>query len=57
MFSFTPIVVLAVLFGLAMDYEVFLLSRIRESYVAAGDPRGAIVEGGRAPHASSLPPR
>jgi RND superfamily putative drug exporter len=46
--SFLPIIVMAVLFGLAMDYEVFLASRIREDYVRTGDPRHAIVAGGAA---------
>ena len=35
----------AIMFGLSMDYEVFLLSRIRESYVATGDNTGAIASG------------
>jgi RND superfamily putative drug exporter len=46
--SFLPIVLMAVLFGLAMDYEVFLVSRIRENYVRSGDPRRAIIAGGGA---------
>jgi uncharacterized membrane protein YdfJ with MMPL/SSD domain len=37
--------VLAVVFGLSMDYEVFLLSRIRERYAATGDTRRSVVEG------------
>jgi uncharacterized membrane protein YdfJ with MMPL/SSD domain len=40
-----PPLVLAVVFGLSMDYEVFLLSRIRERYAATGDTRHAVVEG------------
>ncbi|AEG43064.1 MMPL family transporter [Isoptericola variabilis] len=43
--SFMPIVLMGVLFGLAMDYEVFLVSRIREEYVHGGDARRAIVTG------------
>src|SRR5262249_46306688 len=39
--SFLPIVVMAVLFGLAMDYEVFVVSRLRENYVRTRDPRPA----------------
>jgi RND superfamily putative drug exporter len=35
----------AVIFGLSMDYEVFLLSRIRESYDETGDNSGAIAGG------------
>jgi RND superfamily putative drug exporter len=43
--SFLPIIVLSILFGLSMDYEVFLASRIREEYVRGGDPRRAITAG------------
>jgi RND superfamily putative drug exporter len=45
--SFLPIILLAVLFGLAMDYEVFLVSRMREDYVHHGDPLGAVHAGAR----------
>ena len=34
-----------ILFGLSMDYEVFLLSRIREEYVRTGDSHTSVVEG------------
>ncbi|HYI66929.1 MAG TPA: MMPL family transporter, partial [Candidatus Limnocylindrales bacterium] len=40
-----PILILAVAFGLSMDYEVFLLSRIRERYLATGDNTRAVAEG------------
>ncbi len=43
--SFMPILVMAVLFGLAMDYHVFLVSRMRERYVATGDARGSVIAG------------
>jgi RND superfamily putative drug exporter len=43
--SFMPIVLMGVLFGLAMDYEVFLVSRMREDYVHGGDARGAVRSG------------
>ncbi|WP_213814237.1 MMPL family transporter [Glaciihabitans sp. dw_435] len=43
--SFMPILLMAVLFGLAMDYEVFLVSGMRETYVHTGNPRQAIVKG------------
>ncbi|WP_410789592.1 MMPL family transporter [Kribbella sp. C-35] len=43
--SFLPIILMGVLFGLAMDYEVFLVSRIREDYVHHGDPQHAIESG------------
>jgi RND superfamily putative drug exporter len=46
--SYLPIVLIAVLFGLAMDYEVFLVSRIREDYTRSGNPRHAIIAGGGA---------
>jgi RND superfamily putative drug exporter len=35
----------AILFGLSMDYEVFLLSRVREEYVRTGDGHGSVVGG------------
>jgi putative drug exporter of the RND superfamily len=40
-----PITIFAFLFGLSMDYEVFLLSRIRESYDGGVTTKGAVVEG------------
>jgi RND superfamily putative drug exporter len=40
-----PILLFAILFGLSMDYEVFLLGRIREDYDATGDARGSVVRG------------
>ncbi|WP_454041906.1 MMPL family transporter [Cellulosimicrobium sp. Marseille-Q8652] len=43
--SFMPIVLMGVLFGLAMDYEVFLVSRIREDYVHSGQARRSISTG------------
>ena len=43
--ALTPPLVLAIVFGLSMDYEVFLLSRIRERWSATGDPRGSVAEG------------
>jgi RND superfamily putative drug exporter len=46
--SFMPIILMAVLFGLAMDYEVFLVSRVHEEYARSGDPRRAVVQGYRA---------
>ncbi|NUR04213.1 MAG: MMPL family transporter [Streptomyces sp.] len=45
--SFAPIIVMAVLFGLAMDYEVFLVSAMREDYGHRGDARRAILVGAR----------
>jgi len=43
--SWVPILMFAILFGLSMDYEVFLLSRIREDWLATGDARGSVVRG------------
>jgi uncharacterized membrane protein YdfJ with MMPL/SSD domain len=43
--SMTPPFLLAIVFGLSMDYEVFLLTRIRERYDATGDTRRAVSEG------------
>jgi RND superfamily putative drug exporter len=43
--SFLPIFVFAILLGLSMDYEVFLVSRIREEYVHGDAPRPAIIDG------------
>ncbi|MFD6891528.1 MMPL family transporter [Streptomyces sp. NPDC059957] len=43
--SFIPTFLFAILFGLSMDYEVFLLSRVREEYLRTGDNGTAIVEG------------
>ena len=40
-----PILLFAIMFGLSMDYEVFLLSRIREHYLATGDNAAAIATG------------
>jgi uncharacterized membrane protein YdfJ with MMPL/SSD domain len=40
-----PVLMFAIMFGLSMDYEVFLVSRIRERYVATGDNTGAIASG------------
>jgi putative drug exporter of the RND superfamily len=43
--SFLPMVLFAVLFGLSMDYEVFILSRVREAWLVDGDNTKAIVHG------------
>ena len=43
--SFLPMFMFAVLFGLSMDYEVFLLSRIREEYQRTGDNDASVVYG------------
>ena len=43
--SFVPMMMFAVLFGLSMDYEVFLLSRIREEYLKTGNNVESVVSG------------
>ena len=40
-----PLMVFAFLFGLSMDYEVFILTRVREEYDRTGDTKGAVIEG------------
>ncbi|WP_052850267.1 MMPL family transporter [Streptomyces avicenniae] len=43
--SFLPIIMLAIIFGLSSDYEVFVVSRIKEDHTATGDARGAVERG------------
>ncbi len=43
--SFLPMMMFAVLFGLSMDYEVFLVSRVREEYLETGDNAEAVARG------------
>jgi RND superfamily putative drug exporter len=43
--SFLPILLIGILFGLAMDYEVFLVSRMREDFVHGDTPRQATING------------
>ncbi len=43
--SFLPILLVGILFGLAMDYEVFLVSRVHEDYSRHRDPQAAIRRG------------
>ena len=43
--TMTPPLLLAIVFGLSMDYEVFLLSRIRERYDATGDTKRSVAQG------------
>jgi RND superfamily putative drug exporter len=42
---FMPVMMFAILFGLSMDYEVFLISRIREEYLKHRDTRRAVADG------------
>ena len=43
--SFLPILLVGILFGLAMDYEMFLVSRIREAYIHGTDAKDAVTTG------------
>jgi RND superfamily putative drug exporter len=43
--SFVPLLMFAILFGLSMDYEVFLLTQMREHFEETGDAKRAVVEG------------
>jgi len=45
--SFMPIFLIGVVFGLAMDYQVFLVTRVREAYVHGASAKEAIVDGFR----------
>jgi RND superfamily putative drug exporter len=40
--AFLPVIMIGIVFGLAMDYEVFMVSRIRETYIATGDTNRAV---------------
>ena len=42
---FIPVMMFAILFGLSMDYEVFLLSRVREEYLRTGETGSAVADG------------
>ena len=43
--AFLPVIMLAVLFGLSMDYQVFLVSRMHEEWVHTHDNRGSVITG------------
>ncbi len=43
--SFVPLMMFAILFGLSMDYEVFLMTHVRERWRATGDPHVAVIDG------------
>jgi len=45
MMSLAPIIIVGILFGLAMDYQVFLVSRMREEHVHGAEPTQAVVSG------------
>jgi RND superfamily putative drug exporter len=43
--SFAPLLMFAILFGLSMDYEVFLVTQMQEHYLESGDAKEAVVDG------------
>jgi putative drug exporter of the RND superfamily len=43
--SFLPVLMLGILFGLAMDYEVFLVARMREDFITGNDAPAAVIDG------------
>jgi RND superfamily putative drug exporter len=43
--SFVPVLMFAIVFGLSMDYEVFLMSRVHEEWVHTGDAHNAVARG------------
>jgi putative drug exporter of the RND superfamily len=43
--SFLPILLIGIVFGLAMDYQVFLVTRMREDFVHGASPRDAVISG------------
>jgi RND superfamily putative drug exporter len=44
-FAFLPILIFCIVFGVSMDYEVFMLTRMKEAYDVSGDPEGSTAEG------------
>jgi len=55
--SFMPIIVIGILYGLAMDYEVFLVSSVREAHIHGQEARQSVVHGfDQAAGSSSRPP-
>ncbi|MFP5489687.1 MAG: MMPL family transporter, partial [Acidimicrobiia bacterium] len=42
---FVPMMLFAIVFGLSMDYEVFLLSRVKEEFDRTGDPKNSVADG------------
>jgi RND superfamily putative drug exporter len=43
--SFLPIIMLAIIFGLSSDYEVFVVSRIKEAFTKTGEARQSVIDG------------
>jgi putative drug exporter of the RND superfamily len=43
--SYVPMIIFAIVFGLSMDYEVFLLSRVREAWLRSGDNHASVAHG------------
>ncbi|HEY2495073.1 MAG TPA: MMPL family transporter [Paenibacillus sp.] len=44
-FAFLPILIFCIVFGVSMDYEVFMLTRMKEAYDVSGDSEGSTAEG------------
>ena len=55
--SWIPLMIFAFLYGLSMDYEVFMLTRMREAYDETGDTERRSLSGSRARASSSRAPR
>jgi RND superfamily putative drug exporter len=43
--AYLPVITFAILFGLSMDYEVFIMSRVREEWLRLGDPQASVLAG------------
>ena len=43
--AWLPVIMFAVVFGLSLDYEVFLISRVREQWIRKGDASAAVADG------------
>jgi RND superfamily putative drug exporter len=55
--SFLPILMLAIIFGLSSDYEVFVVSRVKEEFTKTGDASAPSCAAPGSRRASSPPPR
>ncbi len=55
--AYVPMIMFAIVFGLPMDCEVFLMSRVKKAWDGTRDHHEAVASGWRAPGGSSPPPR
>jgi uncharacterized membrane protein YdfJ with MMPL/SSD domain len=55
--AWTPVIIFSFAFGLSMNYQVFLLSRIKEAHDETGNTDDAVAHGLQRPGGSSPPPR